>query len=150
MPTLAKVCLSQPVRRQTMRNFFPLVMWCRVELCARSDKVSAPKTKGLTQDRFSGEGGSLTAPRALLHSRNVCLEKILPVPPAGHFAEKAPCRRAEGLSRWVLPEAWVVFGGCVGHAPVKHRPPQNTRKVFNNASSCMRHGQLTAGSLRKL
>jgi len=59
-----------------MRIFFPLVMWCRVELCARSDKVSAPKTKGLTQDRFSGEGGSLTAPRALLHSRNVCLEKF--------------------------------------------------------------------------
>jgi len=59
-----------------MRIFVPIVMWCRVELCACFDKVSAPKTKGLTQDGLSGEEGSLTSPCALLHSRNVCLEKL--------------------------------------------------------------------------
>jgi hypothetical protein len=40
--------------------------------------------------------------------------KILPGVTAGHFAEKAPCRRAQGWSRWVLPEAWLVSGGSIG------------------------------------
>ena len=110
--------------------------------CSKNDRADT----GQVQWRGGVSHGTPCSP-----SFTQCVfRKILPVLSAGHFAGKAPCRRAEGLSRWVLPEAWVVLGGCVGHAPVKHRPPQNTRKVFNNASSCMRHGQLTAGSLRKL
>ena len=49
----------------------------------------------------------------------------------------------------MLPEAWVFSGGCVGYTPLQHRPPQNTRIPYNNPSSCMRHGQSRARSLRK-
>ena len=54
------------------------------------------------------------------------LRKILPVPTAGHFARKAPCRRAEGLSRWAMPEARYSSGGTPGQTLLEHRATQNT------------------------
>jgi hypothetical protein len=54
------------------------------------------------------------------------LRKNLPVPTAGHFARKAPCRRAEGLSRWAMPEARYSSGGTPGQTLLEHRASQNT------------------------
>jgi hypothetical protein len=99
-----------------MPIFFPVVMWCRVELYACFLKVSAPKTQGRTQDRFSGEGGSLTAPCALLHSRNVCLEKFsrsqrLVISNETHLAAKP--------KDWVVGP-WQVLGIVRGGRQGKH------------------------------
>jgi hypothetical protein len=105
-----------------MRIFSQFACGLRMELSACSVKVSAPKTEGADAGQLQRRGGSLTAPRALLHSRSV-FGKILPGVTAGHFAEKAPCRRAQGWSRWVLPEAWLFSGGNVGHARFKRGAP---------------------------
>jgi hypothetical protein len=76
LASLAEVCLSQPVRRQTMRIFSQFACGLRVELSACSEKVSAPKTERADAGQVQRRGGSVTAPRAVLHSRNVCLGKF--------------------------------------------------------------------------
>jgi hypothetical protein len=96
------------------------------------------KRKGLTLGSFNAEGVSHGTPCSPSFTQCV-YEKNLPGVTAGHFPEKAPCRRAQGWSRWVLPEAWLVSGGSVGHARFKYRAPQTTRITCNNPASCMRH-----------
>jgi hypothetical protein len=76
LASLAEVCLSQPVRRQTMRIFSQFACGLSMELSACSGKVSAPKTERAHAGQLQRRGGSLTAPRAVLHSRSVCLEKF--------------------------------------------------------------------------
>ena len=73
---LAEVCLSQPVRRQTMRIFSQIACGLRMELSACSEKVSAPKTERADAGQLQWRGASLRAHRALLHSRNVSLGKF--------------------------------------------------------------------------
>ncbi len=104
-------------------HFFPACMWSEngaecvfcESFCSKNEKrgrCAASRAKGASH-------GTPCSP-----SFTQCVfGKFLPGVTAGHFAEKAPCRRAQGWSRWVLPEAWLVSGGCVGHARFKRRAP---------------------------
>ncbi len=57
LASLAEVCLSQPVKRQTMRIFSQFACGLRMELSACSGKVSAPKTEGADAGQLQRRGG---------------------------------------------------------------------------------------------
>ena len=139
LPSLAKVCLSQPVRRQTMPIFFSISQveqeGNRMLLPAFSAVFSAPKTEIAHAGRAEWRGGASHCPSCSpLFTQCRCLKKSY----GSHFERKSPCRKAQRLSRSGMPGAWYKSGGKPGQTLLEHRASQNTYFTFQNPSTCLR------------
>jgi hypothetical protein len=146
-------CRSLPKSAGQAPNYADISQFAcglRMESSACPGKVSTPKPERAAAGQLQRRGGVSHGTPCSPSFTHCVVGIILPGGTAGHFAEKVPCRRAQGWSCWVLPEAWLVSGGSVVHARFERRAPKNTRITCNNPSSCMPYGQSTARSHRKL
>jgi hypothetical protein len=125
LASLAKVCLSQPVRRQTMRIFSQFACGLRMELSACSGRVSAPKTEGADAGQLQRRGG-LSRHLVLSFIHAVCVWRNSTGRYSRSFRGKSTLPQSTRMESLGAARGFVSFGGKCGactfqtQGPLKH------------------------------
>jgi hypothetical protein len=150
LASLAEVCLSQPVRRQTMRIFSQFACGLRMEPSACSGKVCAPKTERAAAGQLQRRGGLSRHPvLSFIHA--LCVWKNSTWRNSRSFRGKSTLPQSPRMESLGAARGLASFGGKCGAGTFQTQGTlKHTNIACNNPSSCMRHGPSTAWSHRKL
>jgi hypothetical protein len=128
LATLAKVCLSQPVRRQTMRICFQLSCGLRMELSARSEKVCASKPERVDAGQLQWREGLSRHPvPSFIHA--MCVKKNSAGRNSRSFRGRSTLPQSPRIESLGAARGLGSFGGKCGACTFQ---TQGTLKHTNN------------------